>query len=35
MKKGSIIENGLHHEDDYDDDDSIMSDSPITTTHTM
>ena len=35
MKKECMIEEGLHHADDYDDDDSIMSDPPITTSHTM
>ena len=34
-KKECMIEEGLHHADDYDDDDSIMSDPPITTSHTM
>jgi hypothetical protein len=34
-KKHCMIESGIHHENWYDDDDSIMSDPPITTAQTM
>jgi hypothetical protein len=30
-----MIESGMHHENMYDGDDSIMSNPPITTAHTM
>jgi hypothetical protein len=34
-KSEIMIEEGLHVAGDYDDEDSIMSDPPITTSHTM
>ena len=35
MKKECMIAEGMHHAGEYDDDDSTMSNPPITTSHTM
>ena len=35
MKKKCMIEEGMHHADDYDDDDSVLSDPAITTSCAM